>query len=140
MKRFITICLLILPLAVFAEEDFGVNVPEWKDFTPKAFADVKQPKGLGKLNVTATYWYNRRVAFENELDNCKSLTANDERFSCYETLKANQYKLNSEYNARLEAQANSNSSVPGMQNPTDNMMPIGGYLEQMTKYMPNEFR
>ena len=140
MKKFIAVLLLSLPLASFAEEDFGVNVPEWKDFTPKAFADIQQPRGFGKLNVTASYWYNRRVQFENELNNCKSLTANDERFSCYEKLKTNQYKLNSEYNARLEAQANSNSSVPGMQTPTDNMMPIGGYLEQMTKYMPNEFR
>ena len=140
MKRFITLCLLFLPLAAFAEENFGVNVPEWKDFTPKAFADVQQPKGFGKLNVTATYWYNRRVDFENDLRNCKSLTANEERISCYENLKTNQYRLNSEYNARLEAQANSNTSVPGMQTQADNMMPIGGYLEQMTRYMPNEFR
>ena len=141
MKKIIALLLLSLPLAAFAEEDFGVIVPEWKDFTPKAFADVKQPKGLGKLNATTSYWYKRRVNFESELANCKSLTSNNERFSCYETLKKNQYSLNSEYNARLEAQANSGSSVPGMQIQTDNMMPIGGgYLEQMTKYMPNEFR
>ena len=140
MKKFIALLLLSLPLTAFAEEDFGVNIPEWKDFTPKAFADIRQPKGLGKLNATASYWYKRRVEFENELDACKSLTANDERFSCYEKLKVMQYKLNSEYNARLEARINGSSSVPGMQTSTDSMMPVGGYLEQMTKYMPNEIR
>ena len=102
MKRFIAFCLLIMPLAVLAETDYGVNVPEWSDFAPKAFVNVKQPKGLGKLNITAKYWYERKVEFENALDECKSLEASDERFSCYEVLKVKQYKLNNDYNARIE--------------------------------------
>lgn len=140
MKRFIAFCLLAIPLAVFAEQDFGVNVPEWSDFAPKAFINVKEPRGLGKLNLTSRYWYERKVAFENSLEECRALELNDERFSCYETLKVNQYKLNNDYNARLEAQINERSSVPGMGSPTDNMLPIGGYLDQMTKFMPSEIR
>ena len=140
MKKFITICLLFLPLAAIAEEDFGVNVPEWQDFAPTAFINIKEPRGLSKLNPTAKYWYERKVNFETTLDECRELTANDERFSCYEDLKVRQYKLNNDYNARIEAKMNEQSSVPGMNSPTDNMIPIGGYLNQMTKYMPNELR
>ena len=77
MKKCITACLLVMPLAVFAG-DVMVKAPEWKDFTPPAFADVKEPKGLGKLNVTATYWYNRRIDFENAISACSELEANDE--------------------------------------------------------------
>ncbi len=140
MKKFITLCLLSLPLAVYAEKDFGVNVPQWSDFAPTAFVNVKEPKGLGKLNINTKYWYERKVEFDNDLANCKSYEANDERFNCYETLKVRQYKLNNDYNAKLEAQINENSYIPGMNSQTDNMLPIGGYLNQMTRYMPNEIR
>ena len=140
MKKFIVVCLLLIPLVALAEEDFGVNVPEWSDFSPKAFANIQEPRGLGKLNLTAKYWYERRADFETSLSECKELAANDERFSCYENLKVKQYKLNNDYNAKIEAQMNERSSVPGMNSATDNMLPIGGYLNQMTKYMPSELR
>lgn len=140
MKKFFVLGLLILPLVAFAEEDFGVNVPVWEDFAPKAFVNIKEPKGLGKLNLTAKYWYERRVNFEAALSDCKAFEASDERFSCYEQLKVNQYKLNNDYNAKIEAQNLERTVVPGMNSPTDNMLPIGGYLEQMTKFMPNEVR
>ena len=140
MKKFIALCLLTAPIMVFAEEDFGVNVPEWKDFAPSAFTNVQEPKGLGKLNVTSKYWYERRADFETSLSECKELAESDERFSCYENLKVRQYKLNNDYNARLEAKINERSSVPGMNSPTDNMLPIGGYLNQMTKFMPSELQ
>ena len=52
MKKFFISLALLLPLASFAE-DFGLNIPQWKDFAPTAFVDVNEPKGLGKFNVTA---------------------------------------------------------------------------------------
>ena len=140
MKKILAVFLLVMPLAAFAEEDFGVNVPQWQDFAPKSYVDVKEPKGLSKLNITTKYWYERRADFETSLSECKALEASDERFSCYEQLKVRQYKLNSDYNAKMEAQLNNHSSIPGMGSPTDNMLPIGGYLDQMTKFMPNEIR
>ena len=87
MKKFLAALLLVLPISVFAN-DFGASVPEWKDFAPSAFVDVKEPKGIGKLNVTAAYWYQRRVDFEAGLEECKEFLNNDERFTCYENLKS----------------------------------------------------
>lgn len=139
MNRFILICMFMIPMVTFAENDYGVNVPEWKDFAPTAFVNVKEPKGIGKLNVTVKYWYKRKVEFESEMDKCKSFDANDERFRCYENLKVNQYKLNNDYNAKIEAQEQGRS-IPGMESRTDNMIPIDSYLNQMTKFIPNEVR
>lgn len=139
MKKIVLALVLLIPLTAFAEEDFGVNVPEWSDFAPKAFVNVKEPRGLQKLNVTAKYWYQRRVEFESALSDCKSLEANDERFSCYEKLKVAEFKLNDDYNAKLEAEMNRRSSIPGMENPVDNMLPLGGYLDSL-RFMPNELR
>lgn len=138
MKRFIVSLALLLPLASFAE-DFGLNVPQWKDFAPTAFIDVQEPKKLGRFNVTAKYWYERRLAFEEGIDACKALETHEEKFSCYEALKVKQFQLNTEYNAKIEAQQKTMSGIPEMQNRTDTMLPInmfGGYANMI----PNELR
>ena len=141
MKKFLATLLLILPLAVFAEEDFGIKVPQWKDFAPTAYIDVKEPKGLmGKLNVTAKYWYERKVAFEEGLVNCKAIEAHEERFSCYEDLKVKQFQENTVYNAKIEAQNIDNGGIPELYDRTDSMLPVGNYLNNFTRMMPNEIR
>lgn len=138
MKKFITALLLILPIAAFAD-DFGTNIPQWKDFAPTAFIDVKEPKGIGKLNVTAAYWYQRRVDFESGLEECKMFLNNDERFTCYENLKVKQFKENTDYNARIEAQQQT-SAIQEMNNMQNTMMPINHYLQNIGRFQPNEFR
>ena len=99
MKKIVLALALIIPMVVQAE-DFGLNVPKWKDFAPTAFIDVQEPKGLGKFNVTAKYWYERRLAFEEGLAACAETEAYDARFTCYENLKVKQFQLNTEYNAK----------------------------------------
>ena len=79
MKKILATIMLLIPLTAIAE-DFGMKVPEWKDFAPKSFVDVEEPR-FKKLNVTAKYWYDRRVAFEEGLVECKVLENYEERFS-----------------------------------------------------------
>lgn len=135
--------MLILPIAVIAEEDFGVKIPEWKEFAPTAFVDVQEPKGINKFNQTAKYWYQRRIDFEQNLEYCRSQENSGNRLNCYEALKVEQYKQNSEYNARLEAKINNMNGIPGMMNPTDTMIPVGGnnnFINNAMQFMPNEYR
>jgi hypothetical protein len=120
-------------------EDFGLNIPQWKDFAPTAFVDVSEPKGFGKFNVTAKYWYERRLAFEEGLAVCANKESHEEKFACYEALKVNQFTLNTEYNAKIEAQQQNMQAIPEMRNRTDTMLPLnmfGGYAQMM----PNELR
>ena len=138
MKKILVTLALILPLASIAE-DFGLNVPQWKDFAPTAFVNVDEPKGFGKFNVTAKYWYERILAFEEGIEACAAKESHEEKFACYEDLKVNQFKLNTEYNARIEAQQQNMQTIPEMRNPTDTMLPInmfGGYSQMI----PNELR
>ena len=139
MKKVFLSFVLILPLASFAS-DYGVSVPEWEDFAPPPFVDVKEPKRMGKLNIVASYWYKRKVEFEEALDRCKSLEANDERFACYEDLKVDQFKQNTDYNARIEARQNAAAGIPEMTDRTDTMLPINNYINNYTRLMPNELR
>ena len=138
MKKFLVSLALLLPLASYAE-DFGLNVPQWKDFAPTAFINVEEPRGFGKFNVTAKYWFERKLAFEEGISECMALETHEEKFSCYEKLKILQFKLNTEYNAKIEAKQQSMSGIPEMQNRTDTMLPInmfGGYANMI----PNELR
>ena len=90
MKRFFTAVLLTIPLMVMAEEINvvqGVEEPQWREFAPPAFVDVKAPKGIGKFNDTAVYWYKRKVEFESGIEKCRSIDQTNERVSCYQKLK-----------------------------------------------------
>ena len=139
MKKIILLMALLFPLNVLAD-DLGLQEPVWKDFAPTAFVDVQEPKVFKRLNVTAKYWYQRRLDFEAELLDCQTKESYEERFSCYEDLKSKQFRENTDYNARIEAQRNLNSAIPEMNNRTDTMIPIGNYLNNYTRMMPNELR
>lgn len=141
MKKILTALLLLVPLAVLADNDYGMNVPKWEDFAPKAFVNVDEPKGLGKLNVTAKYWYERRLTFYDDLAECREMESHEERFSCYEALKSKQYRENSDYNARIEAKEyNMSGNVQGMNSMTNTMIPVNNYVNSFTQFMPNELR
>lgn len=143
MKKILLFALLILPLYAIAEEKVvvsGVEEPEWKNFVPPAFVDVQEPKGIGKFNDTAVYWYKRKIEFENEKEKCSAVTVTEEKVACFQKLKAKQYAKNSDYNARLEALDNERKLPQEMQNPTANMLPIGGALNNFMRFQPNEIR
>lgn len=146
MKKIIMLLCVLAPLSVLASEGYdinGIKEPQWKNFAPPAYIDVKSPKGLTKFNDTAAYWYKRRVEFESGIEKCREIDVNSQKINCYQELTVKQYQKNSDYNARLEAIERAKLMPQEMQNPTDNMMPLngaGGYLNNMMHYMPNEFR
>ena len=101
MKKLLIISAFCLPMAVMSEEINGVKVPEWRDFVPPAYVDVEAPKGIGKLNETAKYWYKRRIEFEEGMDKCRALEQDEAKYSCFQSLKVKKYQKNTYYNARL---------------------------------------
>ena len=143
MKKILVLIALLVPLCVTADEVVtldGLTEPQWVDFAPPAFADVEDPKGLGKLNETASYWYQRRVDFENGIKECRAIESNDDKLSCYQQLKVKQYQENSDYNAKIEAQERARMGPQEMFDRTDTMLPIGNYLNNFTRFQPNELR
>ena len=142
MKKILLFLMLLTPLCVLADSIKsldGFYEPEWKDFVPPAYVDVSAPKGLGKFNDTAAYWYKRRIEFETEIEKCRNTEGNDLMVACYQKLKARQYQKNSDYNARLEAMEKQKMMPTDMQNPTGNMLPLEGFTN-MLRFQPNELR
>lgn len=140
MKKIIILALLLSPILALALEDSleGLEEPQWKDFAPVAYVNVKEPKGLGKFNDVVAYWYKRKLEFDNGIEKCRALEKNDEKLTCYQDLKVKQYQKNSDYNARLEAMEKERMNPQGMQDPTTNMYPIGGLLQNFSKFQPSE--
>ena len=138
MKKILLGLFLLIPLTVIAED--GFVIPQWEDYAPPAYVDVKKPKGLAKINVITCYWYQRKVDFESSIEECNGKENPEEKYSCYESVKSKQYQQNSDYNARMEARANAVSNFPEMMDRTDTMLPINGYLDQLTRYQPNELQ
>ena len=141
MKKIIILALMLVPVMVIAEETKdinGVDEPQWKNFAPVAYIDVKEPKGLGKFNDVNAYWYKRRMAFEKGIEKCREIENTEDKAACYQDLKVLQYQKNSDYNARLEAVERSKMYPQEMQDATTNMFPIGGILNNMSKFQANE--
>lgn len=141
MKKIIVLSLLFVPVFAFAEEVLsinGVEEPQWKDFAPPAFVNVSAPKGLGKFNDSATYWYKRKVAFEEGIEKCRAIEETEPKFDCYQKLKVTQYAKNSDYNARLEAIDRAQKMPIEMYDKTNNMLPISGQINNFMKFQPNE--
>ena len=141
MKKFIALSLLLVPLFAIAEEAVtinGIEEPQWKDFAPPAYVKIDMPKGLGKFNDTAVYWYKRKTEFDAGIEKCREIQDNNSKFTCYEQLKVKQYAKNSDYNARLEAMEQAQMGPREMYDRTNNMIPIGGQLNNFMKLQPNE--
>ena len=141
MKKIIVLLMLSLPLFVCAKEDIsleGFDEPQWKDFAPVAYVDVKEPKGLAKFNDVVGYWYKRRAEFDKGIEKCRAIEPNSEKLSCYQDLKVKQYQKNSDYNARIEAMEQERMNPQEMQMPTTNMYPVGGLIENFSRYQPSE--
>jgi len=143
MKKLLVLSLLLLGLSVIAKEDVsleGLDEPQWKDFAPIAYVDVQEPKGLAKFNDVVGYWYKRKVEFDKNIEKCRAIEKNDEKISCYQDLKVKQYQKNSDYNARIEAMERQRMNPQEIQDPTTNMYPIGGIIQNFGMFQPNELR
>ena len=144
MKKILILALLMAPIISLADEPVlinGVEEPQWKDFAPKAYVNIEEPKGVvGKLNETAKYWYKRKVAFDKAINECRSLSDEEGRFTCYQKVKVKQYQENSDYNARLEAEEQARRMPQEMQDRTDTMLPISDYINSFSRFQPNELR
>ena len=142
MQKIIILSILLLaPVFVNAAEQEvvqGIEEPQWKDFAPKAYENVKEPKGLAKFNDVVAYWYKRRVEFDKGIEKCRAVEKAEARVACYQDFKVKQYQKNSDYNARIEAVEQQMMYPQEIQTPTKNMYPIGGILDNFSRYQPNE--
>ena len=96
MKKFLTLLIIFMEfisLSCFAT----IFEPEWTEFCPPRYCDSNE----NMFSKDATYWYKRRMQFENALLKCSAYKG-AQLDSCYGELRAAEERKNKVWNVRQE--------------------------------------
>ena len=76
-----------------------ILAPQWSEFCPVSYMNAK----ASKWNTDSNYWHERRIQFENALEECKPYS-NDDLKSCYSQIRKAELNKNKAWNAKVEVQ------------------------------------
>lgn len=98
MKKFL-ISLSLICLFLETANAEVILAPQWSEFCPVSYMTAK-PSKLSKNN---TYWYERRIQFENAVSQCSSYKDKDLK-SCYAQVREAELNKNKSWNEKIDAQ------------------------------------
>lgn len=88
VKKVLLLTILSVVLAPMVWADVVVS-PQWSEFCPSEYISSKS----SRFNSTQNYWYNRRVQFEESLEQCNSYSGEHLK-SCYSKIRAEEINNN----------------------------------------------
>ncbi len=98
MKKFL-ICLGLLFGFMYSANAEVILAPQWSEFCPVSYLSAK----ASKLSTNANYWYERRIQFENSINECKQYKDED-LSSCYAQVRKAEINKNKSWNNKIEAE------------------------------------
>ena len=96
MKKIVVTLLVFMELANIAATA-AVFAPEWTEFCPPKYCESNE----NMFSKDATYWYKRRLQFNNALARCSALHG-AELDACYADLRAAEARKNQVWDVRYE--------------------------------------
>ena len=87
----------ILIISICSSNAETVLAPNWSDICPNEYVNAKKVR----FDKDQRYWYDRRIQFNDALDNCRNTQA-DNLKRCYADVKAAESKKNKEWNAYVQ--------------------------------------
>lgn len=96
-SRINTIALSVVIFFGMSACDAAMFAPEWTEFCPPKYCESNE----NAFSKDATYWYKRRMQFNNALSKCSSYTG-EELDKCYEELRAAEDRKNKVWDVRQE--------------------------------------
>ena len=97
MKKYILVAAFLLSTSILIKADAAVFAPEWTEFCPPRYCESNE----NVFSKDATYWYKRRLQFNNALARC-SVYQGKELDSCYAELRAAENRKNEVWDVRYE--------------------------------------
>lgn len=82
----LTILSVFLSPMVLAD---AVVAPQWSEFCPSAYINSRS----SRFNSVQNYWYNRRIQFEESLEQCNSYNGEHLK-ACYSKIRAEEKNKN----------------------------------------------
>ena len=96
MKK-IFIMLIVFLGVFFVSANAAILTPEWTEFCPPRYCDSNE----NVFSKDATYWYKRRLQFNNALAKCSAYQGK-QLDNCYEELRAAEMRKNQVWSVRQE--------------------------------------
>ena len=96
MKKIVVTLLVFMELASIAASA-AVFAPEWTEFCPPRYCESNE----NAFSKDATYWYKRRLQFNNALAKCSAYKG-EQLDSCYEELRAAENRKNEVWDVRYK--------------------------------------
>ena len=87
MKRIFVALMVFFTSCTIANA--AIFAPEWTEFCPPHYCDSNE----NVFSKDATYWYKRRIQFENALSKCSAYKGK-ELDNCYDELRAAEERKN----------------------------------------------
>ena len=97
MKKFLVLLLIFLDFAVITSASASIFPPEWTEFCPPRYCESNE----NVFSKDATYWYKRRLQFNNAIAKC-SAYKDEQLDSCYEEIRAAEERKNKVWSVRQE--------------------------------------
>ncbi|MBQ3311999.1 hypothetical protein IJG72_07975 [bacterium] len=96
MKKLIATAILFVEVAGLAV-NAAVFAPEWTEFCPPKYCESNE----NKFSKDVTYWYKRRLQFNNALAKCSAYQGK-QLDACYDELRAAENRKNEVWDVRYE--------------------------------------
>ena len=96
MKKLIVTAILLAEMAGLAV-GAAVFAPEWTEFCPPRYCESNE----NVFSKDATYWYKRRLQFNNALARC-SVFKGEQLDACYDELRAAENRKNEVWDVRYK--------------------------------------
>lgn len=96
MKKLIAITILLVEIAGLSV-NAAVFAPEWTEFCPPKYCESNE----NAFSKDATYWYKRRLQFNNAVAKCSAFTG-EQLDACYDELRAAENRKNEVWDVRYK--------------------------------------
>ena len=96
MKKFMAMAILFAEITGLAA-NAAVFAPEWTEFCPPRYCESNE----NMFSKDATYWYKRRLQFNNALAKC-AVYQGKQLDACYDELRAAENRKNEVWDVRYK--------------------------------------
>ena len=97
MRQYILFAAILVSAVVAMKVSAAVFAPEWTEFCPPKYCESNE----NKFSKDATYWYKRRLQFNNALAKCSAYKGKD-LDACYNELRAAENRKNEVWDVRYK--------------------------------------
>lgn len=97
MRKYTLFAAFLVSILITMKVNAAIFAPEWTEFCPPRYCESNE----NAFSKDATYWYKRRIQFNNALARCSAFQG-EQLNSCYDEMRAAEERKNKVWDVRQE--------------------------------------